>query len=518
MASTARVWRRFGDIGTRSILMIAVLFALVIALERIDWRFDWSVDARFSLQEPMLAIIDEIEHEVDLVGIWPQHGLRPQMQELTGFLEQRLPEIAGLSPRLRFRAIDAELDRVALSEFRRAHPTVLGSEGPVTPGIYVVGQGRPFHIPLAPMLRVSLQRELGGALITTADSERTPLYLLQGHGELDARADAGIGAALHRLALAGFAYDPDLGRLDEAALSRRSIPHDGLLIIAGPSKPLGASSIAALHDYLVAGGSLLLLADHRCPDDLAALLARWGVHIAGAYSARLNASLPPLEIKSIDYSLRLEDQRLDRLQIDPAHMAPEHPITRASRNRGQAAISPGSTPIAIDAALLAPPADDASAEQRQATAFQPPRAAEHSPLLMLTNQEAWLAPPENKFMPDAPQPDQTMALVVAHALALQPHPDSPRIEHGARLVLWGSREAAAARWVGDSRWANEQLLADMAAWAVRREAATPIAEQRLTAFRVETSDGAIDLLMVLLVAVIPAACVGIAIITWWERR
>ena len=96
--------------------------------------------------------------------------------------------------------------------------------------------------------------------------------------------------------------------------------------------------------------------------------------------------------------------------------------------------------------------------------------------------------------------------------------DSVRDDRGARLVVWGSRQAGSDGVLGQGRFANSDLLVDAARWLLRRERSTAIPEAETTAFRVEASDGTLLWLSALLIAVIPCACIGLAILAWWDRR
>ena len=139
------------------------------------------------------------------------------------------------------------------------------------------------------------------------------------------------------------------------------------------------------------------------------------------------------------------------------------------------------------------------------------------PLLQSAPADAW-----TKARGDAFQVPDTLAkqsaLPFAWAIESMQADASVRDDRGARLVVWGSRQAASDGVLGQGRFANADLLVDAARWLLRRERATAIPEAESSAFRVDATDGLLFWLSALLVAAIPCACIGIAILTWWDRR
>jgi ABC-type uncharacterized transport system involved in gliding motility auxiliary subunit len=110
------------------------------------------------------------------------------------------------------------------------------------------------------------------------------------------------------------------------------------------------------------------------------------------------------------------------------------------------------------------------------------------------------------------------SLPLAWAIESVQADDSVRDDRGSRLIVWGSRQAAADGMLVQSQFANADLLVDSARWLLRRERATSIPEAESTAFRVEASDNVLLWLSAFLVAIIPCLCIGVAILTWWDRR
>jgi hypothetical protein len=72
--------------------------------------------------------------------------------------------------------------------------------------------------------------------------------------------------------------------------------------------------------------------------------------------------------------------------------------------------------------------------------------------------------------------------------------------------------------LAQTNFANEQLLRRATTWLARRTAATDIPDAELTAFQINASDSGMFAILGLLVAVIPCLCLGLAMLTWWDRR
>ena len=90
-----------------------------------------------------------------------------------------------------------------------------------------------------------------------------------------------------------------------------------------------------------------------------------------------------------------------------------------------------------------------------------------------------------------------------------------------RVKTWPSLKAKAKKrrengdFVYPQPW---QEIHDVMGVRVTLFHSTAIPEAETTAFRVDASDGVLLWLSAFLVAIIPCACLGVAILTWWERR
>ncbi|MDA3961980.1 MAG: Gldg family protein [Planctomycetota bacterium] len=521
-ATEGGVTRRLGELGGRTLIIIAVLIAIIAASYRLDLRIDASADGRFSIQDALESIITGLETEVEIVAVWPRETDDPQHDELVTWLDARLAQIAERGPLVSYRQIDSVIDQPALETFAEQHGEALSDS------VYVIGAGRPFRMPVTPLSQLTLQRDLGGALIAVSHNERTPVYVLQGHGELPWRSDddQSQGSLLHRLSLSGFDFDPQQQSLDAAALSQLGrIPGDGVLIIAGPTAPLGPETLAMFAAYLRDGGSALLLLDHRCPDDLALFLRDYGILVARGVPTGLESladhtpGRPAVVLRSLDRSLRGADRDFVRLALSAEQLNEQHPVSKQSQGSNRLVVSPLSTDVQItnwrafaEASGDQLPASIAS----YVSGLSTPPPSEATTLAAMASSEAWLAAPNDRT--PAPSTDERPPFGIGHALSFVPHVESANPEDGSRLVVWGSRQLATDRWVANPQFVNDLLLTDAVSWLANRGESTPIAVQEFRRYQVDATETSLWIIMAALVAFIPCACIGAAMLSWWERR
>ena len=260
---------RLGGLGGRTLAVLAVLVLIVAAADRSRIAADWSADRRFSLSDGLQKLLADQHEPIELVSIWPE-----EFDAVARPLADGLRVMAGTNPRITARHIDPVLHKPALAEFAARYREA------AAPAIYVVkpATSRAFRIAVNARTRSVLQREVGGALTSLADPMPPTVAMLQGHGELTSGGGAEDGAdeVTRALELAGFRVTA----IDTASGGR--VPPDAVLLIAGPRAALGRAGMTALDTHLTDGGSALVLADDRAPNDLAILLRRRGILLGTA--------------------------------------------------------------------------------------------------------------------------------------------------------------------------------------------------------------------------------------------
>jgi hypothetical protein len=171
--------------------------------------------------------------------------------------------------------------------------------------------------------------------------------------------------------------------------------------------------------------------------------------------------------------------------------------------------------LALEPTLLGQSVPDAAAKYVQV--YGTP-AFTTQPLIGFKPGTAW----REVWKPNVTVPENlsasTNSFFLAWAANYEPHPNSIKGQRSARLVVYGSRQAASTLVWQDPRFANDLALIDAARWTSQRDAAVPIPEADLKRFYVQTGKTGMWVLFVILIGIIPSTCIGIAILTWWERR
>lgn len=503
----------------RLLAILAALALIVAAADRSKAVWDLSADRRFTVSAPLARLLTAQSEAVALVGIWPADDDSQYSSTVDA-----LKRMTVMNPRVTWQRIDTLLDKPALAAFTaRFHEAE-------APAIYVTRGERAFKIPLPrPMdgrFRAVLQQEIGGALVALADPAPPMLAVVQGHGELrhGGGDEDGNERILRAWQLAGL-------RVSLRDLGRERVRADEVLVLLGPTAPLGAADAAAIARHLDDGGAALVLADDRAPADLLALLRRRGLFLGGIDRALAEslaqdpaAALAATQSGSLPV---LVSRRHFAVGQDAAHPEPNllcaeelinssHPVGQAVAGSGRGVLSPWSTPVQVlDPASLA----DQTLGKRLAESYQrlgtPPFNA--SALMRTAEQDVWPKPRAADLVIPSDL-SRLPPLPLAWAVDFQADAASAQAGRGARLVVWGSRQAASDGVLGQERWANARLLASAAAWLANRQAATGIPEADSAVFRVDCGETGLAWITALLAAILPCVCIGVAILTWWERR
>jgi hypothetical protein len=499
------------------LIVIAVLSLAVAAADRSKKSWDLSADRRFTVSPELATILHAQSEAVELVGLWPA--------EIDGAAQpvaDAAKRMADVSPQVRFRRLDPVLDKPGLAAFVAAYHEA------TAPALYVTRSGRAFRIALTDRTRLTVQQEVGGALVALADPHPPLVAVVQGHGELRPGGgdDDGADRLLRAWELAGL----DVRLCD---LGRDRVKADAVLALLGPMTALGAMDLAALDRHLKDGGPALIVADDRAPTELVAFLRQRGVALGGLArdegaalaadpAAFLHATpvlagrLPVLASRRRYAVGREQDAPEPNLLCDRDLIAPDLPFTRAIADSGRGLLSPWTTPVTVlDPASLA----DRAVAERLAAAFTaagtPPFIA--APWLRTAPADAWpkaRATPLTVPSDLAKRPAQDLAWAMSWAASA----DSVQAGHQTRLVVWGSRQAASDGVLGQERFANADLLCQATRWLADRQTTTAIPAAETAVFRVDCSDDALGWITAILAAILPSICIGLAILWWWERR
>ena len=496
-------WRRAGIVGGASTVLAILLVVAAAAAGRSGLGADLSADRRFSLSPALETQLAAVEGPLDLVGMWDD-----VRDGDLGPIADAGRAMAAAARQGSWKRLDPQRHRPALADFAARH----GDPSP--PSLWVVRGERANRIALNRASRITLQRDVAGAIITLSDPSPPTVRLLQGHGELrpEAQGDDGCGQLLGALAASGLRS----AALDAAAAAP---PPGDVIAVLGATAPLGGAALGRLEAHLRDGGGVLVLADDRGPSDLALWLRRHGVLVAGGVPRALAEEgntgslldptaplLPPRHLVSLTRHVTGGERDLPHHNLllrGAEHLNPQHQLTAQLVAGGLQVLSPFTGACeALPPQLLAP-------------AGEPPYQA--ALLLTTLPGDVWerrrgeaLAIPGGL--------DQAQPRALAWALTWQPAADAASSARGGRLVVWGSRQAAADAVVGQASFANGQFLAGACRWLAHRDAPPEVPEAELRAFQITLSDRGLELLVALLAVIVPVLCLGGALLAWFGQK
>lgn len=494
-------WRRLGLAGAAPAAIAGLLLVAAIAAQRSGVEADLSADRRFSLAPALERSLRAATAPIGLVGIWPD----AVDAELSGIADGA-ERMAAAAPGGTWRRLDPERHRPLVADFESRH----GAAG--APALWVVRGERAQRIALTRASRLTLQREVAGALLALADPAPPTVRLLQGHGELrpGGGGDDGCDALAGVLRGAGLA----VATSDDAAPPP---PPTDVLAVLGPTAPLGAAGLARLDTHLRDGGGVLLLADDRAPRDLALWLRTRGVLLSGAVPADIaergaaallgtaGQLLPPRHLVSLSHHVAIAGHELPHhnLLLRDDLINGRHPASAAVAAGGLQLLSPFSAP-----------GDLLPGELAERLGARPWRG---ETLLASARGDAWERARGEPLRVPAGL-DQADARGLAWALEYAPAADAASAGRGGRLVLWASRQAGSDGVVGQASVANGLLLANAARWLAHRDAPPDVPEAETRAFQVTIGGGALEILLAIIAIVVPVLCIGGAIIAWIEQK
>jgi hypothetical protein len=498
-----RWWRRLGMVGGPTLVALLLTVLGVAAGTRAGAALDLSADRRFSISPALARQLAAESQPIEFVSIW-EDGLDGALAPISD--AARI--MAAAAPRGTWRRIDPQRHRPMLADFTARH----GEAG--APALWVLRGGSGSRIPLDRATRLTLQRDVAGTLLTLADPDPPRFLALQGHGELrpDGRNDDGCAGLLSAITGLGLRCQT----IDDASPAAR--PGD-IVAVLGPLAPLGQNNLARLDAHLRDGGGVLIMADDRAPSDLGRwLLQRGVVHGASVPVALFEkgdlqaarapdaALMPARHLVSLANHVAGSDRELPHQNLllrGPQQLNPQHPLTRRLIEGGLQLLSP------FTAACEALPATAMPAEL--AAGYQP------VPLLMSAPADVWERR-RGEPLQVAAGLEQAEARTLAWAISYGAADDAATAGRGGRLVVWGSRQAAADASTGQAAFANGQFIASASRWLAHREAPPDVPQAELRAFQIDLSDRALEILVAVLAILLPVCCIGGALLAWLEQR
>lgn len=172
----ARWIQRFSGLGGRTLLMVLVLIVATAVLQRLDYRVDVTPDGRFSIDQDLVALIEDLPEHLTITAVFSRRDSNASQLERNELIETQVQSITSLSLKLHYQFIDDVIDLPEMELLgRRLEQT------PAPQSLYIQRDGRlPFRIPLTWQTRLTLQRDLGGAFVALREDRQEPVYVLQG--------------------------------------------------------------------------------------------------------------------------------------------------------------------------------------------------------------------------------------------------------------------------------------------------------------------------------------------------
>ena len=300
------------------------------------------------------------------------------------------------------------------------------------------------------------------------------VYFLQGHEEksLDSEEGRGLSLVVEMLREKNYEVQP----LNLAG--KTPVPPDaGVVVLAGPQQPLFPEEVAALQNFLRAGGGVVLMLDPETDPGLESLLQEWGVGLDDRLAidtGQLIGDLGPAAPVVSQYG--------------------DHPITRELGNNY--------TFFVLARPLL----------------LQSREGIQEVPLAF-TSENSWA----EKNLSEAPawefneKDDRKGPLILAAALSRFGKAEEGKEAPESRLVIFGDSDFAAGGFARNSL--NSDLFLNAVGWAGQEnEELLSIRPRETLDRRLKYTPQQVRLLWWLPLAVLPAiAFVGAAVL-WFARR
>ncbi|MFP6665318.1 MAG: Gldg family protein [Deltaproteobacteria bacterium] len=459
----------FGDLGKRlaarrthqganlvvsSLLVLAFMVLLNVFGVRYEKQIDLTEQGLFSLSPQAARVLAELDAPLQFTAFL-EGGAHPGTEALLESFAQGSPlvSVSTLDP-------DLQPERTEAADVR-SYGTVRVSFGSRATNV------------AAPS-----EESLTNALIKVTRATEKTLCFVTGEGEpsLD-DASSPKGYAEARLALANEHYRTrSLPLLQEA-----DVPSDcQVLVLAAPQRPLGAHIVAAIGAFLDSGGHAMFLLPPRHGDELAMLLADWGVFLG--------------DDVVVDQVIRLfEGPTLGLTPIVETYGA--HPITLEMRERTvfplTRSVRSASPVEGLIATTLASTSQASWAESDLVSVFEKSEAA-------LDEAGGDRAGP------------------ISVALAVHADLDSLGRGHGdARLVVFGTAALADNQHLGQVF--NRDLFLNAIAWLAGEDDLVAIRPKSLRASRIRFTEKEENTIFYLSVLVLPEFIMILGIAVWWRR-
>jgi ABC-type uncharacterized transport system involved in gliding motility auxiliary subunit len=432
--------------------ILVVINALAVSYPQ---RIDLTEDKEFSLSPETELLLSELSEPVKLTGFYTpdRASARDQIRPL---LDEFVSKSNGL---VSYEFIDP-----------RSNPLAADLFGVTRDASMAATLGEDSHL-----IEFPSEREITSAIVRLTNPEDRVVYFLTGHGELELEETGEIGLSQLKSSLESKNYGVQALNL----LVEGEVPGDASVVIAAaPRTQMTEQELQLINDYLVSGGSLIIMLEPSAVTQLdladdslnSYLLENWGVGARDDFVVDLGSSLYLVGL-SFSYGT--------------------HPITE----RVSSFLTQYPSARSIEISEAADPAR---------TITQ----------LVMTSERSWgetdfAAIAEGSTIQFDEQIETSGPLVLAAALE-----DS---QSGARLVVFGDGDFASNG--GFFAGGNGDLMVNSVDWAARQEDLIDITPRQRTVRQVlPATRSTVTLLVFGTTVVIPGGIVLAGGWVWWNRR
>lgn len=456
---------------------ILVLINIIAVRYQGHYRYDATENKHFSLSDQSREVVRSLDKEIRLVAfVSADHYEYAQ-------LRNRLEQYNVLSPKLKVEFYDPTTRVDAVEEY-----------GVTSDGTVIVKAGGKEEKVISPD-----EERLTSALLAVTTGEKTRIYFLTGHGELDPEGTGRDSISTITSTLEDQQYEVKtlsmFNKEDPVVASDAAA-----VVIAGARRPLNDKEMAAIKKYADQGGKLFIALANQpdAPDFSEVLSSRDVVPLSGMVmdpDAQHNAGTP-----SVPAVLRPED----------------HEVTE--RLQGYGIVLP--TAGALEVQQSTPP----NPRYPQG----PPPGSQKAQALLKTSSSAWLDAGERNETKDSGE--TTGPLVMAAAIDESkkqqppPRPGMPEPPEqgeapGTRIVVVGDAQFLTDRLIQGARfWGNAAFALNSINWLLANEKliSIPPKETETPYLTMVGAQKAISAVIVLFV--VPGIVLIGGVLVWWTRR
>ncbi len=469
--------------GANTIVFAIMIFGVIVLLNVMAvrhpfFRYDSTESKRFSLSDQTLQIIKGLNEDIKLVAFMTPEYLR------YAEIRSRLDDYSAVSPRVKVEFYDPKIRKDKVDEYNVTMPNCI-----------IVSAGDKKET-----VTGGEEERITSAILAITTGEKTKIYFLAGHGELDPDGYEAESAGMIKDALESQQYAVET--LTIMNQDTPAVPSDAAaVVIAGAQHPVPEAEMKALEKYADQGGKLFIaLAPNPTAPDFESILKPRGVS--------------PLKGKLIDPDANHHWQA----PTIPAVLAPEqHQITE----KLELLVLPTARALEIEEGPEPPPSYPGT---------PPPPTQKAAPLLK-TSAEAWLdeigEDGKGNGIKDGSETTGPLALAAAIDESKKdpaatppgmPPPEDDEDAPGTRIVVVAGSQFMTRGIIDAGVWANGYFVLNSINWLVSNEKLISIPPKEVDTPYLAMTGAQKAIAAVLTLFIVPGLVILAGGFVWWRRR